>query len=285
MFEKLVIILVIAIFLTTFMNVEAKKQPSFKPTNKPVTKHSPTSKPVTKHSPTSKPVKTQSKPVKSPTNKPVKSSANKPVKNKDDDNQPVNVYPSATGKKPDCETGKRKQPTVEPSLEPSAAPSIEPTLEPISAAPSIEPSLETSAAPITSNAFSGVGLSNFLFACSNNGYITNFFGRAGWGLDQIGIICSDGTKPGSFGGPGGNGFDVSNIAGFTSLDIYVGGSAGLGGFILNHNIIYTFGQNRGPWQGNLKSNSCPPGKVLTAISGTYSFSDGSTTVQSLEFTC
>ena len=32
MFEKLVIILVIAILLTTFMNVEAKKQPSFKPT-------------------------------------------------------------------------------------------------------------------------------------------------------------------------------------------------------------------------------------------------------------
>ena len=262
MLGKLVII---AIILTTFMNVEAKKQPSFKPTNKPETKHSPVKK-----SPTSKPLTTHSIHVKSPTNKPVKSSANKPVKNKDDDNKSDDDNKPVKNKDDD-----NKQATLKPSLKPTIA--IKTFLTKTSAAPSLEP---------TVNILTGAGLSNFLFACSNNGYATEFLGRAGWGLDQIGIVCSDGTKPGSFGGPGGNGFDVSNTAGFTSLDFYAGGSAGLGGFILNHDSNnFLFGENRGPWQGTLQSNSCPPGKLITAISGTYSYSYGSTTVQSLEIKC
>ncbi len=45
---------------------------------------------------------------------------------------------------------------------------------------------------------------SFSLSCPSSAFIVRFFGRAGAMLDAVGVVCSDGSTSGPFGGVGGS---------------------------------------------------------------------------------
>lgn len=71
-------------------------------------------------------------------------------------------------------------------------------------------------------AVGGGGGSPYALVCGENAYVTEFDGRSGSLIDNIGITCSDGTKLGPKGGAGGGAFNVANPGGFEKLTVRAG---------------------------------------------------------------
>ena len=128
-------------------------------------------------------------------------------------------------------------------------------------------------------------MTSYNLVCPSGQYVTQFYGRSGDGLNQIGIKCSDGSDPGFAGGNGGDAFtSVNTRSGYKSVGIYTSNSAyGSGGFIANGIDASTTaaGLNKGNCAGIFDMQTCPSGQILSGISGTFATVNGYTLIQTL----
>lgn len=110
----------------------------------------------------------------------------------------------------------------------------------------------------------------FLYICPSDTYVTSFFGHAGYIVDSIGVVCSDGSAYGPTFGAGGGPKNDTCLAGFAELFVISGGyyfggitpvcggesleSIGIGGGALGAGATTLF--------------SCPTSQRITGILGT-----------------
>ncbi len=126
----------------------------------------------------------------------------------------------------------------------------------------------------------GTGTS-FIMSCPTGAFIVNFFGRVGAILDAVGVVCSDGSTLGPFGGDGGSlSSTVTCQDGFSSVEVEYDNR--------NYNAIgrimvdcagspsRLYGYN----SGVVNMFLCPAGQVLRTVQGTVG-----PYIYSLEFSC
>ena len=134
---------------------------------------------------------------------------------------------------------------------------------------------------------------SFTWSCPSGAFIVRFVGLAGAMLDAVGVVCSDGSTSGPFGGVGGSSSNTDTCQnGFSSVQIeYVTDSGwnAIGGIMVD-----CYGSRSsidGYNSGDVNVFTCPAGQVLQRVRGTEGVGTGSYShcacrvVYSLQFFC
>ncbi len=116
-----------------------------------------------------------------------------------------------------------------------------------------------------------------MLSCPTGAFIVGFYGRAGAMLDAVGVVCSDGSTLGPFGGTGGSSSSTATCQnGFTSAQVeYVTdyGWNSIGGILVDcsgsRSSIDGFNT------GVVSDFTCPAGQVLQSLRGTEGVGSGS----------
>jgi hypothetical protein len=123
----------------------------------------------------------------------------------------------------------------------------------------------------------------FSFVCPPKAIVTSVFGGFGWGINSLGIGCSDGSVSARAGDPDREiAFNGACSTGFSNVQVWGGARCGLGriqpwckGVKVNGNIPASdtpmgFGLNLGCWKGvGEQVHECPPPSKIVGIEGKY----------------
>ncbi len=126
---------------------------------------------------------------------------------------------------------------------------------------------------------------SFALSCPASAFIVNFYGRVGAMLDAVGVVCSDGSTLGPFGGTGGGSSSTATCQnGFSSVRVEFVTDYGwnsIGGIVTD--CSGSRSSLDGYNSGVVTEFACPTGQVLQAVRGTEG--GRNVVIYSLQFTC